>query len=155
MATTPRIDAIESPTTQTDILATKAGQKSYLHGTAYNSSIAPTVTGSVAFTNVYRGEFIPYQMQNGSWRMRFNITGSVASGSRTGQDILINGITSKNINASARQAVNSYSAASATMSVAWFENNSNQITIRHTSTTTTEYHVSGDVALESKPTWAY
>lgn len=108
-----------------------------------------TVTGSVALTG-YRAVGIYYQDQDGNHRLKFNISSTVASGSRGGNTLTITGITFKNSGFS--QAVSGYTDAAATYASA--TSNSNTIPVVHGTATTTVYSVSGDVELESKPTWA-
>lgn len=77
------------PTALTDAQATALGMKAYFHGTTYNGGNAPTVSGS-GFSNL-RSLFIPYQMQDGTWRMRFNIRGG--NSNLASVSIVVNGVS--------------------------------------------------------------
>lgn len=111
---------------------------------------ALTVTSSVAFTG-YRAVGIYYQDQDGNHRLKFNIVGTVAGGSRTGTTLTITGVTFKNAT-SYFQAVTGVTDAVAT--AANVNPNAATLAIVHTAATTAIYGASGDVELESKPTWA-
>ena len=152
----------QSPVGMSDQLATQLGLKQYLHGTTYNGGNAPTITLSGyagSFANGLVGKFIPYQTQDGGWRMKFNLFAGPSttigiSGSTF--NVQVNGVTSKNL-------VNQAVAASADgvtniMNWAYMPPNTGNITL-HFSTSNnynqTSYVVGGDVELDSKPTWAY
>jgi hypothetical protein len=109
-----------------------------------------TVTSSVAYTS-YKAVGIYYQDQDGNHRLKFNIVGTVASGARTGTTLTVTGVTFKNAT-SYFQAVTGVTDAAATY--ANVNPNASTIAILHASATTTVYGVSGDVELDSKPTWA-
>jgi hypothetical protein len=140
-----------------DATATQLGLKQYLHGTTYNGGIAPTVVIGANVTNigtVNRAAFIPYQTQDGAWRLRMNITtsGSTSTSAITHQ-IGITGVVFKNITgfnqslAWANDAATSYTVVLI---------NTNQVYIAHPSSIApTGYNFSGDVELNAKPTWAY
>jgi len=144
---TPRIDSIESPTSQTDIIATKMGLKVYSHGTTYNGGISPTVTAGAGFANV-SCVFIPYQMQDSSWRMRFNLQFTITS--TTVADVLVNGILFSNISPAIASANNQNTISYVCRTQAA----TNSLVIR-SSIADTNFSASGDVPLSSKPTWAY
>lgn len=139
-----------------DITATRLGQKAYAHGTTYNGGNAPTITldsGGGTLSSVNYSSFIPYQMQDGSWRMRFNVGVTLSSAVRTQATIRVNGVTSI---ATYYQGVSGCSEiTTATLQYAMFEGGSGDIIVAHASATTSIYNYSGDVALASKPTWAY
>ena len=69
MSTTPR-NLYFAPIGMSNAEATLRGLKQYLHGTAYNGGNAPTVGGVAGVT---RGVFVPYQTQDGTWRLKFNL----------------------------------------------------------------------------------
>jgi uncharacterized delta-60 repeat protein len=60
------------PTALSDVEATRLGYKTYISGTAYNNGIKPTITSTLDGASL-NAEFIPYQAQNGSWRIKGNI----------------------------------------------------------------------------------
>jgi len=134
--------------------ATQLGLKQYLHGTTYNGGNAPTVTCSTPGFVVLRATFLPYQIQDGSWRLRFNIYGTGTNANISSTSITTAGVVYK----TGTQVVSSvllgatynpsYSYAAGTTS-------NIQIGTAAVSNNIGEIGVSGDVELESKPTWAY
>lgn len=152
---TPRINILEDPSLQTDnVQATKAGLKAYLHGTTYNGGIAPTISfpGQSAVTGI-AGQFIPYQMADGSWRMKFNLKGSF-TGTSGGITCSIIGVTSPS---TFDQALAIGSGSAISFYYCYFQTGgltSNQI-FGAPGGTTPLFNCSGDVALGAKPTWAY
>lgn len=139
-----------SPTGMDDATATRLGLKTYLHGGSYVSGLAPTVTGVFTATTTSRGAFVPYQMQDGAWRMKFNIKGTAAS-------VAFNNFTIVGIlSVAVDQVVTMYqddsgttyttqaSIAASTNVVGWRVN-----------TATNSIMLSGDIELAAKPTWAY
>jgi hypothetical protein len=93
-ASTPRIDKLEQPAyPQDDVISTRLGLKAYSNGIVYNGSAITVSGGSNAFSN--RGVFIPYQMQDGSWRLKFNFDVGIVPSS-TSLSVTISGITAKN-----------------------------------------------------------
>lgn len=129
--------------------ATRLGLKAYLHGTTYNGGIAPTVGGDAS--SVTRASFIPYQMQDGSWRMRFNIRCAHTTSWST-RTTSINGITTP----SYTQAITGYNDAGGNALSRCFMNSStNTLTILYTTGVAGDAYYFGDIELASKPTWAY
>lgn len=128
--------------------ATRLGLKEYLHGTTYNGGNAPTITGQAGFAADSRCVFIPYQMQSGTWRMRFNVRFSQTSG--TTSDITIAGVTFNKV-APVVLSGNNLAAASYAGRTT---DATGSIVLRSSSAETT-FSASGDVELSSKPNWAY
>lgn len=129
---------------------TKLGFMQYVHGTTYNGGVAPTISvtnlSSVSFS-----AFIPYQMSDGTWRLRFNF-GCVVSVAASVFTVTINGVTFKS---GAEQAIVATSSTAAAY-ILETHTNSNAATMYISfSTTVTSPKISGDVILNSKPTWAY
>lgn len=150
------------PSTNTSLdnaAATRLGFKTYSHGTTYNGGIAPTVTlssGGGTLTTVHQADFIPYQMQSGSWGMKFRIDITVSSAARTEASIDVVGVVTKNSGSILGQSfAGSNNTAAAYISRSFAAPNGNNFKIVHASQTTTAYSYTGDIALESKPTWAY
>lgn len=145
------------PTTLDDIAATRLGFKSYAHGTSYNGGNAPTITlsaGGGTLSSVQVGEFIPYQMQDGSWRLKFNIATSLSSTTRTNVTLAVNGITFlANAGNTPQHAVSCWNTVSGVDAAA--VQNTNTIEANFSSTSINRCSFSGDVKLASKPTWAY
>ena len=137
-------------TTMDDATATRMGLKSYSHGTTYNSGIAPTISGAAGHA-VQGSSFIPYQMHDGSWRLRFSwkatITGS------TIVDSTVNSITG----IAYEQGVNliEIGAVPQGQGGKYLNASSGSFVLRPGTTNITSYSVHGDIALASKPTWAY
>jgi len=102
-----------------------------------------TVTGTNWTTT--RAVGVVYKCGGGQYRMKFNIDGTVSSGSRN----LYNLTTGIRLKASS--AISSYSDGNVTTALMSI---SGTITIAHASATTTNYQVSGDVELDGKPSWA-
>lgn len=136
--------------------ATQLGLKSYYHGTTYNGGNAPTVSNAQAGFSHVRSVFIPYQMQDGTWRMKFNINFSYTSTS-------VANLSNTNINGVVFAAEGAQAVTGATNSGTgnvgincWASDNTNTISYYHNATyTNAKALISGDVELESKPTWAY
>jgi hypothetical protein len=111
-----------------------------------------TVSSSVAFSS-YNAVGVYYQDQDGNHRLKFNISGIVASGARTGTTLTITGVTFKN-RTSYYQACAAFNDAANGACAAYANLNAATITVNHASATTAFYGVSGDVELDSKPSWA-
>ena len=144
---------LPAPSAYANADATRMGLKQYLHGTTYNGGIAPTVSyisgGGTATIN--RCTFVPYQLQDGGWRVKFNIDVSLSATTRTAVAVQINGITAAN----ATQAVVGFLTGSVVPPRAVLGSASNQITCDFASNIIDSIRLSGDVELASKPTWAY
>jgi hypothetical protein len=154
--------ATVDPTALSDVDATKIGFKEYRHGTTYNGGIAPTITlssGGGTLNSVELGVFIPYQMQSGVWRMRFNIKVTLSNTSRTSAVLAVNGVTFADFGAGSGNRAQSISAcavnAAAQTSFNNAQENNNLLECTYSTATTNEHLYSGDVELKSKPTWAY
>lgn len=111
-----------------------------------------TVTSSFAGWATTRAVGIYYQDQDGNHRLKFNIRGSKTSGATTGGTLTVSGVTFKNVS-SWEQAGSGFTSGALSVGVYCGPNNST-VGIGHASATTDYYSVSGDVELESKPTWA-
>jgi len=116
------------------------------------SEFAITCSGSVALSS-YFCFGIYYQDQSGSHRLKFNFSGVVAAGARTGIQITLTGITFRNV-------VNYYQGCSAsvgngsTAASAYGNPGNSIVSVEHASVSTTLYIVEGDTKLESRPSWA-
>lgn len=132
--------------------ATLLGLKQYLHGVAYNAGIQPTVSsGDIASLVVVRAVFMPYKIQSAGWRMRFNIV--TTSASDAGGTVNTNGVVFKNV-AGYFQAVLLSNDGLATSTIAFAKPNTDGIEV-NTGANLIDWNFSGDVELESKPTWAF
>jgi len=145
------------PTALTDSQATALGLKVYTNGVAYNGGNTPATTGTNWTTA--RGKYIPYQMQDGTWRLRLNITGvySGASSSNVANPLTISGITT--IVEIQALAVNDQGcqarAAACSASVLASSGTIQLLFGASTNYNTFQFIYSGDIELASKPTWAY
>jgi hypothetical protein len=134
-----------------DATATRLGLKQYLHGTTYNGGIAPTITlggGGGTLSSVDLGSFMPYQTQDGTWKLKVSIVVTVSSAVRTLAALDVVGISVGTL-----QGVYGLTSTSPLTATSYVSNNRFQID--HSSSTTTKYYFSGEVVLSSKPTWAY
>ena len=125
--------------------ATQLGLKQYLHGTTYNGGNAPTVSGS-GISSITTGRFIPYQLQDGSWRLRLNIFAVYSPA-------LASGVVSINLGAGVTFDVSS--AISLLGGTGYSNGAAANIQWSATSGTISNVIISGDVSLSGKPTWAY
>jgi hypothetical protein len=152
MSLAPRIDSLEQASLQTDVIATRMGQKIYVAGTAYANG-TPGASFNVA-VGTSRVILIPYQMQDGSWRLRLNGT-TVLGGGQSGFTLTLSGVvfSSLMLAAGAYQAVSVADNGGGGI-YGLVDNNSNTLRVFAT-TSASNWAFSGDVELASKPTWAY
>ena len=122
------------------------GAQQYLGGSTYNNVALNITATSCALV---RGVFIPYQTWDGTWRLIFNI--SMTGSSVSGAAITIAGVAFKNV-ANYYQAVSGfgYNAANNQAYISGLGSNTVQISCNATASPMT---VSGEVELDSKPTW--
>lgn len=118
-----------------------------------------TVTSSLTNWATTRAVCIPYRVMDSSgnwniWRMKFNIRGTCDSATRTSGTVSVTGVTFKNTS-SFDQAIYGYCGAGQDINQGYVSANTSSITIQHASGATTYYVFSGDVELDSKPSWAY
>jgi hypothetical protein len=111
------------------------------------------VTATAGSWVTVRAVGIYYQDQDGNHRLKFNIAGTCLSGVRASNTLTISGVTFKNIT-TFLQAVHGIIDVIGVAPRAFVNPNTSTITIDHASATTSLYTVSGDVELESAPTWA-
>ena len=138
-----------------DAQATAMGLKQYLHGTTYNGGIAPTVTCAQSGFAVTRALFIPYQVNDGSWRLKFNVATTFTSATLSTLSVAVNGVTSKNITGFTQVIQAVFGNYSGPVRGTIAPNNGNLSIDVTSGVSTTGALYSGDVELESKPTWAY
>lgn len=144
-----------------DQTATRQGQKIYLadasggtNDVAYNGGLKATIAfvggaGTAgSLTNVIRAQLIPYQMQNGSWRVKFNIAVNFSTTARTIARLSVNGLAT---GSTSDQAI---ACSVPGVSVTQQKTDTNLVAV-YASTSTTDHYYSGDVIVDSKPTWAY
>jgi hypothetical protein len=118
------------------------------------------ITGAGTNTNswgTFRAVAVAYADSTGKWRLNFNISGLCAStGVHTGYVITFSStavVVFKNTSAFF-QPVTPYLAINNNVGVAYVNPNTADIYINHASYGESYYAVSGDVELESEPTWA-
>ena len=141
-------------------IATAMGLKQYRIGTAYNGGNTPAIAITVGTLNQSEGLLIPYQVQDGSWRLKFNFdistTGTFAFNSIT---VGLSGITTGNTGVLNYIAISLASGSGGCYgSAAMYKNTTstnNLIFITGVATVAGTWLFSGDVSLASKPTWAY
>lgn len=138
-----------------DVQATRLGLKQYLHGTTYNGGLAPTVTCGQAGFAVVRAVFVPYQVQDGSWRLRFNMSGTFTSNTLTTFVYTVAGIASKAGTNNYQSVTALLLTGNATLYQSYIGPNSNSFALYFSSSSQNGAMLSGDIELESKPTWAY
>jgi hypothetical protein len=140
---------LPAPTAYSDADATRMGLKQYVGdgSTSYNGGNTITLSGSGVV--VRRAVFVPYQVQDGSWRLKFNFY--VACTSTTNLTANVSGILAKNVS-NYLQALSGFPGGN--YGRAYISPNTNTITMT-SDLATTSMGASGDIELESKPTWAY
>jgi hypothetical protein len=134
---------------------TKLGLMQYRHGFAggYFGGIAPTVTCPQAGFTVLRAVFVPYQMADGVWRLKFNLQGDFTSATVQTITVSVNGIL---MSTSYTQSISAIYGGNSTGLKSYALINSNQLqTTTTASLTANGVCLSGDVELSAKPTWAY
>lgn len=138
-----------------DATATQLGLKQYYHGTTYNGGNAPTTTSGQAGFSVVRALFIPSQMQDGSWRVKFNIVANFTSASISGITLSVANLVFKNTT-NFFQPISGFFANGTVRYAAYINPNTGDISLTAISAeTTNRVYFSGDVELNAKPTWAY
>jgi len=141
-----------------DVLATQLGYKVYQHGTSYNSGVAPNITmtgGGGTLSSVVRSAFVPYMVQDGTWRLSISFVVTVSSTARTAATFAINAVTFKNTSSWNQPLwAQNYDGSVGTL-YAFAATNTSNVQVNHASATTTAYGFTGDVELNSKPSWAY
>jgi hypothetical protein len=151
-ATSTSMGLLQPPTSTADVKATQMGLKTYAHGTTYNGGNAPTITlnsGGGTLTGVDYSAFIPYQMQNGAWRLKGSFGTTMSSTARTEVVFKVAGI----FMAATQPISGSPSPGAAVQRMRAYADNN--FAIAHVSASTTAYYVNFDIELTSKPTWAY
>ncbi len=158
-ATTPTVVSIATmPTSMTDAEATRLGLKTYSHGVTYTGSPnSPTLTlsaGGGTLNSVSYSRFIPYQMQDGSWRLRVNFQVALSGQARTSATITIAGV---NFSAAGGdgQTLAGGITNSANNVLTYVPNNGTSFNFAYASATSDGHWMSGDIALAAKPTWAF
>ena len=113
-----------------------------------SGSLDITLTNSVAGLSVVRAAFIPYQTSDGAWRMIFNT--EYAVNTNTTNTLTISGVLFKNVSGFDQSVT---VGATADWSRGLATPNTANIIVS-AGTTETNWKISGNVELDSKPTWA-
>jgi hypothetical protein len=113
-----------------------------------------TVTSSLSGFSTVRAVGIYYQDQDGNHRLKFNINGTFTSTTYTSSNTTVSGVTFKN---GPSQSISAMTGGSSPGSIiqAYANSNASTLTLLTTSgTSVSSITLSGDVELESKPSWA-
>jgi len=146
---------IDSPTTENDWDIIEYPKNVYLAGSTYNSVALNITSAQAGWTQRY-GYFMPY-LQEGQWRLRFNLFGTYTAANITSLTVSIAGVLFKNsgyAQSCSGALMNSVTNA-ITRAVMAQPNLGDVIVYISSSGNTAETGISGDCALESKPTWVY
>jgi len=101
-----------------------------------------------------RAVAVPYKTEDGVWRLRFNIKGSYSTALASSSSLAISGITFKNIATFSQSlSISQFTNGTSAPIKGSAESNSGNISFFFTGNVQV-ISVSGDVELESKPTWA-
>ena len=159
-ATPSSTGLLPPPTLMNDSLATSLGHKTYTHTGSYNGGNIPTLGTDVGSISNAVTRLVPYQMQNGTWRLRYTISAVLTASAGQG-NLTINSVVGV---ASLNQAGGAHMGGAATDghgthffqpggNFTWFLPGAASNPV-HTLTTGNPI-ISGDVELSSKPNWAY
>lgn len=143
-----------TPTGLTDSQATALGMKQYVAGNTYANGVTFNITSAAAGFSLTRFVAIPYQLSDGTWRMKYN--GMVQYSSDSAEKVFTcTGVTTKNISPY-YQIVNVafLDGVQANVKYGYWDFNASTFRIRSVAAETYAI-VQGDIELESKPTWAY
>jgi len=143
------------PSAMSDSQATMLGLKVYSNGTSYNGGNAPTLalfSGAGTLNSVNYSQFIPYQMQDGSWRMKFNFSVLLSFLARTAVEITINGVATP---ASGLQTFSAAIGGAVALTRPQISATTARFYFEYPSTASTEHYAAGDIILAAKPNWAY
>jgi hypothetical protein len=145
-----------------DATATQLGLKQYLYATdSGNNPTSPTYSGglrpslsSVGRAGFWteRATFVPYQTQDGAWRMRFNFRVSFTGTSITALNVAINGVLGI---AGVVQSASGFFGGNQIAVRTFMQSDSSMIFDTQAAVTTSAANCSGDIELNAKPTWAY
>ncbi|MEJ2043688.1 MAG: hypothetical protein P8X74_03670 [Reinekea sp.] len=125
--------------------------KQYEEGNTYNSVLLQITGAPQAFT-ITRGVFVPYMTADGSWRLIFNINGTLAVTSAV-EALTISGVTFKNVANYNQPVTFGDSSTSARYRAGYTIPGTGQLQLDYSSNFSVRW-VSGDVELDSRPTWA-
>lgn len=128
--------------------------KQYVVGTAYTNGTPSITCAALSGFAVARAVMIPYQTQDGAWRMRFNIVATFTAASVSSATLTLSGVTFKTAT-SYNQAIAGLCGGVLAWPRCYTNTGAGTVTFDFPSATScSEIHLSGDVELDSKPTWA-
>jgi len=141
-------------TSMSNALATQLGYKQYLWNTAYNASVTPSVSSGQAGWSTTYGYFRPYQLQDGSWVLRYSVQGSYTAANVASVAVTITGITfadAESVTGTLGSNITNNTSRGGLTGAG-----GNSITIFVSSSgNTSSFTATGEARLSSKPTWAY
>jgi hypothetical protein len=155
IASTTSAGLLPPVTSMSDALATQLGLKSYYNGVTYNNGVSLSVSANSgnAVSTINGAWFIPYMVQDGTWRVRFQIQFSLTASNAAGTYGY--SIASLSFKTGLYQAISAaFLAGAGNYSQVVAVPNTDDILIT-TSIAGDSFSFGGDVALNSKPTWAY
>lgn len=135
---------LPAPSSYADAEATRMGLKIYRTGVAYNGGNTITATGT---TGITYSSFVPYQMQDGTWRMKININANTSAS--TAISLIISSVSA--ISASQALSVGNYGTGFG----GTLDNTGGLRLNGYAPTNVTSWIMSADIELASKPNWAY
>lgn len=116
--------------------------------TAVTKEYNLSTTGGPGWSQT-RGVGTKYKTDDGTWRLKFNITGTCTSAARTSFGVTITNVTF--ISGGFNQALSVATNSTTTSIMAYTTSGTGGIEIYHVLGTTDTYHISGDVELDSEP----
>jgi hypothetical protein len=112
------------------------------------------VSSDLSGFSLDRAVAVPYKTTDGSWRLKFNFVYQVTAGTHTQATTTFSGVVFKNTNSYYQSFSGRTNSATTIASDNYINPNTGNLTILHSSDTTSQYFGSGDVELESRPDWA-
>lgn len=140
------------PAATTTLAGVVKAQKQYVVGTAYTNG-TPAVTSAQAGWSVARGTLVPYQTVDGAWRLKININATFTSASISSSSGTISGVTFKSAGDQALSTFQEGGAPTFIRGIASHATGTFSFDLP-SAATFSAIIVSGDVELDSKPTWA-
>jgi hypothetical protein len=137
-------------TSMSNALATQLGLKQYTTGVTYNNSTQVTFSSTPAGWSLIYAYFVPYQMQDGTWRCRGNVSASWTSTATPGVAINIEALSNGQPAYASAGTTPAYSYGFITRTGSQASNMEWRFGASQTSGTW-----AADFALNAKPTWAY
>jgi hypothetical protein len=115
---------------------------------------ALTLTCAQGGFSTARAQGIYYQDQDGNHRLKFNVATTFTSASISSLSVSVSGVTFKNVSNFFQPVSNILLGASTAPIKCYADPNSSNIIVSASAVTASGLCVSGDVELESKPSWA-